>query len=82
MGNDSGQTRPIDPHQVIFRDDGWFIVGPDGIDIAGPLATLDDVEDYLDSYAARAAKPPVPTPEQLTQLPPDHVTARGERQES
>jgi len=75
MGNDSGQTPPIDPHQVIFRDDGWFIVGSDGHDVAGPLATLDDVEDYLDHHHARFGTKPAQSPELPTAPPPDPVAA-------
>jgi hypothetical protein len=73
MGMESGQPLPEDAKQVIARDDGWFIVGPDGGEIAGPFVTLDDVEDYLDAHDARTPKPSDPPAES----PPDPITARG-----
>ncbi len=76
MGNELDHRPPDDPKQVISRDDGWFIVGPDGGDLAGPFATLDDVEDYLDSREAHAAKPPLPQPEPQVKAPPNPVASR------
>jgi hypothetical protein len=72
MGIESDHPPPKDPRQVISRDDGWFVVGPDASEIAGPFANLDDVEDYLDSHDARAPKPEPPA-----ESSPDPVTARG-----
>jgi hypothetical protein len=75
MASESDHPRPGDPRQVIARDDGWFVVGPDGAEIAGPFRTLDDVEDYLDSQEAHPTEPPLAS----AAAPPDHVPPRANR---
>jgi hypothetical protein len=73
MGIESDHLAAGITRQVIARDDGWFVVGPEGSEIAGPFANLDDVEDYLDSQDARSPKQPDPPVESVS----DPVAARG-----
>jgi hypothetical protein len=55
MSSESDHPSSQESREIVARGNEWFVIGPDGGQLAGPFTTLRQVEDYLDSSDARAA---------------------------